>query len=119
MIPRSPLVASLLPLLCPPLLSSPFPLFLFHSALPLTQYVAFASSITVVGVDLTLYLVLSSLPPKVTVHTGASVQRRDRCTGRQQGTQLFLIYNCQAHRAEHVRPLSIQTSQTVGSHTHV
>ena len=72
-----------------------------------------------VGVDLTLYLVLSSLPLKVTVHTGASVQRRDMCTGRQQGTQRFLIHYCQAHRAEHVRPLPIQTSQTVGSHTHV
>ena len=37
----------------------------------------------VVGVDLHLYLVLSSLLLKVTVHTGVSVQRRDRCTGMQ------------------------------------
>ena len=40
-----------------------------------------------VGVGLLLYLVLSSVPLKVTVHTGVSVQRRDRCTGMQQGTQ--------------------------------
>ena len=119
MIPRSPLVASLLPLLCPPLLSSPFPLFFVSFRIAPHAICGFCFPIMVVGVDLTLYLVLSSLPLKVTVHTGASVQRRDRCTGRQQGTQLFLIYNCQAHRAEHVRPLSIQTSQTVGSHTHV
>ena len=32
---------------------------------------------------------------QVTVHTGVSVQRRDRCIGMQSGTQLFLIYNCQ------------------------
>ena len=64
-----------------------------------------------VGVDLTLYLVLSSLPLKVPVHTGVSVQRRDRCTGRQQGTQLSLIYNCQVHRAEHTRPLYLFISR--------
>ena len=85
MIPLTP-VDSSLPFLCPPLLSSPFPLFLFHPALSLTQLVAFASSTMWVGVALNLYLVLSSLPLNVTVHTGVSVQRRDRCTGRQQGT---------------------------------
>ena len=72
-----------------------------------------------VGVGLLLYLVFSSVPLKVTVHTGVSVQRRDRCTCMQQGTQLFLIYNCQVHRAEHARPLPIKTTQTVGSHTHM
>ena len=38
---------------------------------------------------------LSSFLLQVTVHTGVSVQRRDRCIGMQSGTQLFLIYNCQ------------------------
>ena len=84
MIPRPPLCRiTLYPFCVHPFSSLPFLSFLFHSALSLTQYVAFASSITLVGVDLTLYLVLSSLPLKVTVHTGVSVQRRDRCTGRQ------------------------------------
>ena len=31
-------------------------------------------------------------------HTGVSVQRRDRCTGMQQGAQLLLIYNCLVYR---------------------
>ena len=82
MIPRPPLFALLIPFLCPPLLFSPFPILFFTPHCP-WQYVAFASSITLVGVGLTLYLVLSSIPLKVPVHTGVSVQRRDRCTGRQ------------------------------------
>ena len=52
-------------------------------------------------------------------HTGVSVQRRDRCTVMQQGAQILLIYNCQVHRAAYARPLPIQTTQAVGSHTHM
>ena len=52
-------------------------------------------------------------------HTGVSVQRRDRCTGMQQGAQLLLIYNCQVYRVSMPGPLPIQTAQTVGSHIHV
>ena len=82
MIPSSPLFASLLSFLCPPLL--PLPLFLISVSLRFfTHYLAFVSSITVVEVDLHIYLVHSSHLLKVTVHTGVSVQRRDRCTGMQ------------------------------------
>ena len=63
----------------PPLLSY----FGFTPHCSLTQYSAFVSSTMVVGVDLNLYLVPSSCLLKVTVHTGVSVQRRDRCTGMQ------------------------------------
>ena len=84
MIPSSPLFAPLIPFLCPPL--PPLPLlshFGFTPHCSLTQYSAFVSSTMVVGVDLNLYLVPSSCLLKVTVHTGVSVQRRDRCTGMQ------------------------------------
>ena len=51
--------------------------------------------------------------------TGVSVQDVTGALVCSRGTQLFLIYNCQVHRAEHARPLPIKTTQTVGSHTHM
>ena len=84
MIPSSPLLAPLIPFLCPPL--PPLPLLSHVGFTPhcsLTQYSAFVSSIMVVGVDLNLCLVPSSCLLKVPVHTGVSVQRRDRCTDMQ------------------------------------
>ena len=87
MIPRSPQFASLIPLLCPPLLSSSFPLFSVSLRIVPHAICGFCFINNVGGSWLYLYLVLSSVPLKVTVHTGVSVQRRDRCTGMQQGTQ--------------------------------
>ena len=119
MIPCSPQFASLIPFLCPSLLSSSFPHFSVSLRVVPHAICGFCFINNVGGSWLTFLFGLSSCPLKVTVHTGVSVQRRDRCTGRQQGTQLSLIYNCQVHRAEHARPLPIQTTQTVGSHTHL
>ena len=82
MIPAHPSSHLSLPFFVHPF--SPFLVFpfLFHSAF-LTHFLALVSSITVVEVDLHIYMVHSSHLLKVTVHTGVSVQRRDRCTGMQ------------------------------------
>ena len=75
-------------------LLSPFSLFCFTS-LCLSHDIGFCFISNGSGSLFQSLFGLSSFLLQVTVHTGVSVQRRDRCIGMQSGTQLFLIYNCQ------------------------